>query len=105
MPNESFYGKFTLKSDVWAFGVTLWEVFCKCQDKPYSGLSDHELIQDVLANKEGRARLERPPYAPEEGWELIQRCTELNQDQRPGFGAIRRELEDMCKFQIEEINI
>ena len=105
MPNESFYGKFTLKSDVWAFGVTLWEIFCKCQDKPYSGLSDHELIQDVLANKENRVPLDRPQYASEEGWDLIRRCTDMAQERRPSFGVIRRELEDMCIFQIEEINI
>ena len=105
MANESFYGKFTVKSDVWSFGVTLWEIFNKCEEKPYDGLSDQELIQDVLTNKKDRVKLAQPVYAPQQGWELIGRCTDLNPDDRPSFGDVRRELEDMCKFQIEEVAI
>lgn len=105
MPNESFYGKFTVKTDVWAFGVTLWEIFTKCEKKPYQDLSDHELIQDVLANKLNRAKLERADHAPEEVSELITRCTDTDANNRPNFDEIRRELEDICRFQIEEITI
>ena len=105
MPNESFYGKFTHKTDVWAFGVTLWEIFTKCEKKPYRALTDHELIQDVLANKLNRTKLDKADYAPEEVLDIITRCTDTDANRRPAFDEIRRELEEMCCFQIEEITI
>jgi tyrosine-protein kinase len=40
---ESFFGKFSHASDVWSFGITLWELFTKGQT-PYGDLSGSEVI-------------------------------------------------------------
>lgn len=43
----SLQGKFTTASDVWAFGVTLWEMLSVCQEQPYSNLTDEQVIDNA----------------------------------------------------------
>lgn len=50
----------TLESNIWAFGVTMWEVF-ECGSQPYTNLNDDEVISQVLGSPS--LRLPRPSNA------------------------------------------
>ena len=73
MAYESFYGKFSVKSDVWAFGITMWEIYTLARREPYHEMSDEELIADAM-KANNRKRPKRPPIVPDEIHEVMQRC-------------------------------
>ena len=87
MATETFYGKFSVKSDAWAYGVTVWEVFTLCQDVPYSNMSDNEVIQDALKG-EGREVLGRPEACLQEVYEVMKRCFIFHPFMRADFEEI-----------------
>ena len=58
-PESIMYGKFTMATDVWSFGIVMWEVFTYGQ-QPYVGLTNEEVISSVT--KQGT--LEPPTGCP-----------------------------------------
>uniref|UniRef100_A0A8C2TBE2 Tyrosine-protein kinase n=1 Tax=Coturnix japonica TaxID=93934 RepID=A0A8C2TBE2_COTJA len=64
----NFY-KFSSKSDVWSFGVLMWEAFSYGQ-KPYKGMKGGEVAQMI----EGGERMERPEACPVEVYDLMKLC-------------------------------
>lgn len=87
MASETFYGKFSVKSDGWSFGVTLWEVFTLCRCVPYTGMSDDQVIADALKG-EGRQVLTKPLDCPEEVYDVMKRCFEPRSLLRADFEEI-----------------
>ena len=85
MPPESLlYGKFTLKSDVWSFGVLMWEVYTYgCQ--PYMGASNTEVIDYI---KQGGVELECPALCPNAMYEVMRSCWVRQSAKRPPINAI-----------------
>ena len=55
-PESIEYLKFSTKTDVWGFGVCIWEIFSAGR-KPYSGVQNSEIIQLLIVQ---RKRLEMP---------------------------------------------
>ena len=60
-PESIMYGKFTMATDVWSFGVVMWEVFTYGQ-QPYVGLTNEEVITFITTNK----TLEPPTGCPQQ---------------------------------------
>lgn len=81
------YYKFSSKSDVWSFGVLMWEAFSYGQ-KPYRGMKGSE----VSAMLEKGERMGCPVGCPREMYELMNLCWTYDVESRPGFAAVELRL-------------
>uniref|UniRef100_A0A3Q1GM54 receptor protein-tyrosine kinase n=1 Tax=Acanthochromis polyacanthus TaxID=80966 RepID=A0A3Q1GM54_9TELE len=79
---------YTTKSDVWSFGVTMWEIATRGQT-PYPGVENSE-IYDYL--RQGN-RLKQPPDCLDCIYALMFSCWLLSPKDRPSFESLRCELE------------
>ncbi|NXU82831.1 DDR2 protein, partial [Xiphorhynchus elegans] len=89
-------GKFTTASDVWAFGVTLWETFTLCREQPYSQLSDEQVIENTgeFFRDQGRQTyLPQPALCPDSVYKLMLSCWRRDTKDRPSFQDIHRLLQ------------
>ena len=84
MSYECFYGKFSQKSDVWAFGVTMWEIFTLAKGQPYRDMSDKQVVEDALKGK-NRNKLAKPDMCPLEVYKIMLECWAHNSKQRATF--------------------
>ncbi len=88
LPLESIlYNQFTHKSDIWSFGVVIWEVFSFAV-QPYSRLSLEEVVHHI---KDGKV-LSCPDNTPQEVYDLMRLCWSRNPQNRPPFTTIYESL-------------
>eukprot|EP00058_Branchiostoma_floridae_P003278 XP_002588766.1 hypothetical protein BRAFLDRAFT_89807 [Branchiostoma floridae] len=81
--------RFTHKSDVWSFGVLLWEV-AQLGRTPYPGMEGADRIYDALQN---HFRLPRPQLCTEERYQLMLQCWKFNEKTRPDATTVKQQLE------------
>ncbi|XP_044127363.1 high affinity nerve growth factor receptor [Bufo gargarizans] len=93
MPPESIlYRKFTTDSDIWSFGVVLWEIFTYGK-QPWYQLSNTEAIECITQGRE----LERPRTCPTEVYTIMQGCWQREPQQRLNIKEIHRKLQALVK--------
>ena len=73
-------GTYTSSSDVWSFGVVLWEIF-SMGSKPYSGI----LNKDITRYLKGGHRMWRPDDCPESVYKIMMLCWHIIPEGRPTF--------------------
>ncbi|XP_037548589.1 muscle, skeletal receptor tyrosine-protein kinase [Nematolebias whitei] len=96
MPPESiFYNRYTTESDVWAYGVVLWEIFSHGM-QPYYGMGHEEVIYYV---RNGLI-LSCPENCPLELYNLMRLCWSTQSSDRPSFSSIHRILERMHQHSL-----
>ncbi|KAL3084014.1 hypothetical protein niasHS_008886 [Heterodera schachtii] len=83
-------GLFTSKSDMWAFGVLLWEIVT-LGEQPYSQMSNAQ----VLARLSSGMALDRPPDCPNELYDVMKQAWTVCTEKRPQFSDIQPRLETM----------
>jgi serine/threonine protein kinase len=79
------FRKFSSKSDVWSFGVLMWEVFTFGMVRPYRQVE----VRDLLDLLESGKRLHQPRGCPREAYALMMQCWDKDARVRPDFTALR----------------
>uniref|UniRef100_A0AAY4CPP2 receptor protein-tyrosine kinase n=1 Tax=Denticeps clupeoides TaxID=299321 RepID=A0AAY4CPP2_9TELE len=80
-PESIFHNLYTTLSDVWSFGILLWEIFT-LGGTPYPDLPMNELFYNAL--KRGY-RMAKPAHASDEIYEVMKKCWEEKYEKRPEF--------------------
>uniref|UniRef100_A0A3Q1ICW2 Tyrosine-protein kinase n=1 Tax=Anabas testudineus TaxID=64144 RepID=A0A3Q1ICW2_ANATE len=83
------YFKFSSKSDVWSFGVLMWEAYSYGQ-KPYKGMKGNDVMQMLESGK----RMDAPVSCPPEMYDLMRTCWTYKADERPGFSVVEPRLRE-----------
>ncbi|KAF6216387.1 hypothetical protein GE061_000729 [Apolygus lucorum] len=100
MPLESIlYNKYTIESDVWAFGVCLWEIFSFAL-QPYYGMTHEEVVKYI---KEGNV-LQPPENTPRSIYTVMRSCWNKKPALRPSFRILLQSLESILAEESRDQN-
>ncbi|XP_034454522.1 tyrosine-protein kinase ITK/TSK [Hippoglossus hippoglossus] len=86
-PEVIKYCKFSSKSDIWSFGVIMWEIYNEGR-LPYENRSNTEVVESLNAG----LRLLKPRLAPDAVYQLMDWCWKEKPDDRPSFAHVLHEL-------------
>eukprot|EP01119_Soliformovum_irregulare_P018086 TRINITY_DN5484_c0_g1_i1.p1 TRINITY_DN5484_c0_g1~~TRINITY_DN5484_c0_g1_i1.p1 ORF type:complete len:659 (-),score=199.30 TRINITY_DN5484_c0_g1_i1:45-1919(-) len=86
-PEALQYGKFSSSSDVWSFGVTMWEILTRGKE-PWHSLSN----QEATAKIQDGFQLEKPREVEDDIWRIVIQCWIMEASKRPTFAQM------MAKF-------
>uniref|UniRef100_A0A9L0RXT0 non-specific protein-tyrosine kinase n=1 Tax=Equus caballus TaxID=9796 RepID=A0A9L0RXT0_HORSE len=89
-PESLRHGLFSSASDVWMFGVTLWEMFSGGEE-PWAGVPPYLILQRL---EKDRARLPRPPLCSRALYALALRCWAPHPADRPSFSHLEGLLQE-----------
>jgi len=89
-PEAATCGSFTVKSDVWSYGILLYEIFTRGQ-VPYPGMQNREVIEQVDLG----FRMNRPAGCPEQIYhEIMLKCWEKQPEKRHTFSFLYSYFDD-----------
>uniref|UniRef100_A0A3Q3JXA0 Tyrosine-protein kinase receptor Tie-1 n=1 Tax=Monopterus albus TaxID=43700 RepID=A0A3Q3JXA0_MONAL len=94
------YSVYTTKSDVWSFGVLLWEIV-SLGGTPYCGMTCAELYEKLPQGY----RMEQPKNCDDEVYELMRQCWRDRPYERPPFSQISVQLNRMQEARKAYVNM
>uniref|UniRef100_A0A672Z6N6 Protein tyrosine kinase 2ab n=1 Tax=Sphaeramia orbicularis TaxID=375764 RepID=A0A672Z6N6_9TELE len=101
-PESINFRRFTTASDVWMFGVCMWEILMY-GIKPFQGVKNN----DVIGRIENGERLAMPPQCPPTLYSLMTKCWSYDPSKRPRFTELKTQLSTILeeeKVQQKERN-
>uniref|UniRef100_A0A3Q3FGA6 non-specific protein-tyrosine kinase n=1 Tax=Kryptolebias marmoratus TaxID=37003 RepID=A0A3Q3FGA6_KRYMA len=91
-PESINFRRFTSASDVWMFGVCMWEILMY-GIKPFQGVKNN----DVIGRIENGERLAMPPQCPPTLYSLMTKCWSYDPSKRPRFTELKTQLSTILK--------
>ena len=88
-PEAAVHNKFSVKSDVWSFGIFVYELITYGA-MPYPGMNNREVLQAVRQNY----RMPPPKNCPDTLYEIMLNCWKHEPDNRPTFEHLKYQLAD-----------
>uniref|UniRef100_A0A8C2D1L2 Mast/stem cell growth factor receptor Kit n=1 Tax=Cyprinus carpio TaxID=7962 RepID=A0A8C2D1L2_CYPCA len=98
-PESIFECVYTFESDVWSYGILLWEIF-SLGSSPYPGMPVDSKFYKMI--KEGY-RMESPEFAPSEMFEIMHSCWDADPFKRPSFSKIVEKIEQQISDSTKHI--
>ncbi|XP_067934392.1 tyrosine-protein kinase Src42A-like [Watersipora subatra] len=98
-PEAANFNRFTIKSDVWSFGILLTEIITYGR-VPYPGMTNAQVLHQV----ELGYRMPLPPGCPPSLYEIMLECWKKEEAERPTFETLQWKLEDFFTMQGSEYN-
>ncbi|CDW53400.1 Pkinase Tyr domain containing protein [Trichuris trichiura] len=99
-PECIVYLRFTSASDIWSFGVTLWEMFTY-GFQPWAGLTGQQILDCI--NVPRSRRLDKPDLCPSDYYNLMLQCWEHEPGNRPKFSSLVSLLPDIRPEQVRAV--
>lgn len=90
---EVFFGRYSSKSDVWSFGVLMWEVFSEGKI-PYENRSNSEVVEDITTG----FRLYKPRLASQHVYQIMNHCWKEKPEDRPPFSRLLSQLAEIAEL-------
>ena len=101
MAPESLYEHiFTIKGDVWSFGILMWEIVT-LGSTPYPGLSTKEVMRKV---RDGY-RLDKPEHCKREMYNIMYYCWNKEPHERPSFTELVKMLDNLIVSENDYIEL
>ncbi|XP_053318139.1 tyrosine-protein kinase ITK/TSK [Spea bombifrons] len=95
-PEVFRYGRYSSKSDVWSYGVLVWEIFSEGKT-PFEHLSNSEVVEEISAG----LRLFKPRLASQMVYQLMNKCWQEKAELRPTFGQLMKEIMETAECDLQ----
>lgn len=92
-PEVLGYTRFSSKSDVWSFGILMWEIFT-CGEMPYGKWKNAEVVENVCNRK---YRMPKPSDCPDSIYKVMRSCWGKESEDRPSFSQLNAELQALAE--------
>lgn len=94
-PEVFRYGRYSSKSDVWSYGVLVWEVFSEGKT-PFEHLSNSDAVEEISNG----LRLFKPKLSSEKVYQFMNSCWQENPELRPSFCQLMKEITDIAEIEV-----
>lgn len=92
-PEVFSFSRYSSKSDVWSFGVLMWEVFSEGKI-PYENRSNSEVVEDITTG----FRLYKPRLASQHVYQIMNHCWKEKPEDRPPFSRLLSQLAEIAEL-------